>query len=103
MSGGRGVLSYNSYTGMCRPTGSYFWDSDLKRGPHFLLKLVTNFSQERKEEVAGNLVTYIDFCASFLVMLPSPYLDVFVYLFLVTILETIRLAMGFCLKLFIDI
>ena len=27
-----GVLPYNSYTGMCRPTGSYFWDFDLKRG-----------------------------------------------------------------------
>ena len=30
--GGGGVLPYNSYTGMCRPTGSCFWDSDLKRG-----------------------------------------------------------------------
>ena len=29
---GGGVLPYNSYTGMCRPTGSYFWHSDLKRG-----------------------------------------------------------------------
>ena len=29
--GGREV-PYNSYTGMCRPPGSYFWDSDLKRG-----------------------------------------------------------------------
>ena len=31
-SGPGGVLPYNSYSGMCRPTGSYFWDSDLKRG-----------------------------------------------------------------------
>ena len=23
------------HTGMCRPTGSYFWDSDLKRGIMF--------------------------------------------------------------------
>ena len=38
---------------------------------HFLLKLVTNFLQERKEEVADNLVTYIDFSA---VMSLSPYL-----------------------------
>ena len=30
--GGGGVLPYNGYTGMCRPTGSYFWDSGLKRG-----------------------------------------------------------------------
>ena len=30
--GGGGVLPYNSYTGMWRPTGSHFWDSDLKRG-----------------------------------------------------------------------
>ena len=33
--GGGEVLPYNSYTGMCRPTGSYFWDSDLKRGVIF--------------------------------------------------------------------
>ena len=33
--GGGGVLPYNSYTGMCRPTGSHFWDSDLKRGMIF--------------------------------------------------------------------
>ena len=30
--GGGGVLPYNSYTGMCRPKGSYFWDSNQKRG-----------------------------------------------------------------------
>ena len=30
--GGGGVLLHNCYTGMCRPTGSYFWDSDLERG-----------------------------------------------------------------------
>ena len=30
-----GVLPYNSYTGMCCPTGPYFWDSDLKRGIMF--------------------------------------------------------------------
>ena len=27
-----GVLPYNSFTGMFRPTGSYFWVSDQKRG-----------------------------------------------------------------------
>ena len=30
-----GVLPYNSYTGLCRPTGSYFWDSDLERNTIF--------------------------------------------------------------------
>ena len=30
--GGGGVLPYISYMGMCRPTGSYFWDSNLKWG-----------------------------------------------------------------------
>ena len=29
--GGGEVRPYNSYKGMRRPTGTYFWDSDLKR------------------------------------------------------------------------
>ena len=32
-----GIVPYNNYTGMCRPTGSCFWDSDLKRGIIFKL------------------------------------------------------------------
>ena len=56
---------------------------------HFLLKLVTILLQERKEEVAGYLVTYIDFIA---VMSLSPYVNVFVYFCSVIILETVRVA-----------
>ena len=51
---------------------------------------MTNFLEDRKEEVADSLVTYIDLSA---MMLLSPHLDVFVYLFLVTILETVGVAM----------
>ena len=47
---GGGVLPYNSYTGMSRPTGSYFWDSDLKRGIIFkpFSRTGNNFSNVRK-------------------------------------------------------
>ena len=45
-----GVLPYNSYTGMRRPTGSYFSDSDLKRGIIFkpFSRTGYNFSNARK-------------------------------------------------------
>ena len=33
--GGRGVLPYIAYTGMCRPTGSWFWSSWLRTGYPF--------------------------------------------------------------------
>ena len=48
--GGGGLLPYNSYMGMCRPTGSYFWDSDLKRGIIFkpISRTRYNFSNVRK-------------------------------------------------------
>ena len=55
--GGGGVLPYNSYTGMCRPKGSYFWDSDLKRGIIFKPFSGTgyNFSNARKlQNVVGD-------------------------------------------------
>ena len=44
------VLPYNSYTGMCHPTGSYFWDSDLKGGIIFkrFSRMAYNFSNARK-------------------------------------------------------
>ena len=44
------VPPYNSYKGMRRPTGSYFWDSDLKR--RIIIKPFSrtgyNFSNARK-------------------------------------------------------
>ena len=44
------VPPYNSYKGMRRPTGSYFWDSDLKRS--IIIKPFSrtgyNFSNARK-------------------------------------------------------
>ena len=48
--GGGGYPSYNSYKGMRRPTGSYFWDSDLKLS--IIIKPFSrtgyNFSNARK-------------------------------------------------------
>ena len=32
---GRGVLTYITYTGMCRPTGSWFWSSWFRTGYPF--------------------------------------------------------------------
>ena len=48
----RGVLPYNNYTGMYRPTGSYFWDSDLKRGIIFkpFSRTWYNISNARKPQ-----------------------------------------------------
>ena len=49
--GGR-VLPYNTYTGMCRPTGSWFWSSWFRTGypfqRRFLARTGYNFSNARK-------------------------------------------------------
>ena len=54
---GEGVLPYNSYTGMCHPTGLYFWDSDLKRGIIFksFSRMGYNISNARKLQ---NIIGY---------------------------------------------
>ena len=54
---GGGVLPYNSYTGMFRPTGWCFWDSDLKRGIIFKLFSGTGYiSNARKlQNIIGDL------------------------------------------------
>ena len=60
VGGGGEVPPYNSYKGMCRPTGSCFWDSDLKRS--IITKPFSrtgyNFSNARKlQNIAGFHVT----------------------------------------------
>ena len=69
---GRGeVPPYNSYKGMRRPTGSYFWDSDLKRS--IIIKPFSragyNFSNARKlQNIIGDFNSrtgYLKICLSF--------------------------------------
>ena len=55
--GGGRVPPYNNYKGMRRPTGLYFWDSDLKRNT--IIKPFSrtgyNFSNARKlQNIVGD-------------------------------------------------
>ena len=62
--GGEGVLPYITYTGMCRPTGSWFWSSWFRTGypfqRHFLERGIIFRTHESSSFVSGHLKLFKD-------------------------------------------